>query len=226
MSATPRLALLRARVRDVPDFPKPGILFRDLTPLMGDGAGAARGGRSAGRVGRRATAPSWSSRSSRAASSSARPWPPSLGIGFVPVRKPGKLPHKTRRRSYALEYGTDALEMHADAFVAGARVVIVDDLLATGGTAAATVELVRELGGHVVGAAFVVELALLRGRERLGGVPVDALIGVPDRRDRQAVGQRSRGAVRAEPDGGAAPRQRAHGAAGLAGRPQPRAARS
>ena len=87
----------------------------------------------------------------------------SLGIGFVPVRKPGKLPHKTRRRSYALEYGTDALEMHEDAFVAGARVVIVDDLLATGGTAAATIELVRGLGGHVVGAPFVVELALLRG---------------------------------------------------------------
>ena len=100
----------------------------------------------------------------------------SLGIGFVPVRKPGKLPHKTRRRSYDLEYGTDALEMHADAVVEGARVVIVDDLLATGGTAAATVELVREIGGDVVGASFVVELTLLRGRDRLAGVPVDALL--------------------------------------------------
>ena len=100
----------------------------------------------------------------------------SLGVGFVPVRKPGKLPHKTRRRSYDLEYGTDALEMHADAVVEGARVVIVDDLLATGGTAAATVGLVREIGGEVVGAAFVVELELLRGRDRLAGVPVDALL--------------------------------------------------
>ena len=92
------------------------------------------------------------------------------------MRKPGKLPHKTRRRSYDLEYGTDALEMHADAVVQGARVVIVDDLLATGGTAAATVELVREIGGLVVGAAFVVELELLRGRKRLADVPVDALL--------------------------------------------------
>ncbi len=92
-----------------------------------------------------------------------------LGIGFVPVRKPGKLPHKTARRSYALEYGTDALEMHADAIVAGARVALVDDLLATGGTAGATIELVRELGGTVTVAAFVVELAFLAGRQRLGG---------------------------------------------------------
>jgi len=92
------------------------------------------------------------------------------------VRKPGKLPHKTRRREYDLEYGTDALEMHADAVVHGARVVIVDDLLATGGTAGATVELVREIGGQVVGATFVVELELLRGRERLPGIPVDSLL--------------------------------------------------
>ena len=91
----------------------------------------------------------------------------SLGVGFVPVRKPGKLPHRTRRRDYDLEYGTDALEMHADAVVQGARVVIVDDLLATGGTAAATIELVREIGGQVVGAAFVVELELLRGPQPL-----------------------------------------------------------
>jgi adenine phosphoribosyltransferase len=99
-----------------------------------------------------------------------------LGLGFAPVRKPGKLPHRKLRRSYALEYGTDSLEMHADAVSAGARVVIVDDLLATGGTAGATIELIQEQGATVVGAVFVVELALLAGRGRLPGVPVEALI--------------------------------------------------
>jgi adenine phosphoribosyltransferase len=99
-----------------------------------------------------------------------------LGIGFVPVRKPGKLPFRIARRSYALEYGTDTLEMHADAVVAGARVAIVDDLLATGGTAQATVELARELGAEVAAAAFVVELAFLAGRKRLAGVRAEALI--------------------------------------------------
>jgi adenine phosphoribosyltransferase len=171
----PRLALLRARVRDVPDFPKPGILFRDLTPLMGDGVAMGEAIALLAESVSRHRPELVIAIESRGFIFGA-PVAASLGIGFVPVRKPGKLPHKTRRRSYALEYGTDALEMHADAFVAGARVVIVDDLLATGGTAAATVELVREIGGHVVGAAFVVELALLRGRKLLAGVPVDALL--------------------------------------------------
>ena len=170
-----RLALLRARVRDVPDFPKPGILFRDLTPLMGDGVAMGEAIDLLAESVSRHRPELVIAIESRGFIFGA-PVAASLGIGFVPVRKPGKLPHKTRRRSYALEYGTDALEMHADAFVAGARVVIVDDLLATGGTAAATVELVREIGGHVVGAAFVVELALLRGRDLLAGVPVDALL--------------------------------------------------
>jgi adenine phosphoribosyltransferase len=170
-----RLALLRKRVRDVPDFPKPGILFRDLTPLMGDGVALGEAIALLAESVARHRPELVIAIESRGFIFGA-PVAASLGVGFVPVRKPGKLPHKTRRRSYALEYGTDALEMHADAFVAGARVVIVDDLLATGGTAGATVELVREIGGHVVGAAFVVELALLRGRERLAGVPVDALL--------------------------------------------------
>ena len=99
-----------------------------------------------------------------------------LGIGFVPVRKPGKLPFKTTRRGYALEYGADALEIHTDALVQGARVVIVDDLLATGGTAQATVELAQALGGQVAGAAFVVELAPLGGRARLHDIPVESLL--------------------------------------------------
>jgi adenine phosphoribosyltransferase len=170
-----RRALLRARVRDIPDFPKPGILFRDLTPLMGDGSAM----RTAVEMLSEAVV---HHRPQLIVAIESRgfifgaPVAASLGVGFVPVRKPGKLPHKTRRRDYDLEYGTDALEMHADAVVHGARVVIIDDLLATGGTAAATIELVREIGGDVVGAAFVVELELLRGRKRLGKVPVDAVL--------------------------------------------------
>jgi len=170
-----RRALLRSRVRDVPDFPKPGILFRDLTPLMGDGVAMREAIDLLAEAAVRHRPELVVAIESRGFIFGA-PVAASLGVGFVPVRKPGKLPHKTRRREYDLEYGTDALEMHADAVVHGARVVVVDDLLATGGTAAATVELVREIGGHVVGAAFVVELELLRGRDRLAGVPIDALL--------------------------------------------------
>jgi adenine phosphoribosyltransferase len=171
----PRLELLRARVRDVPDFPKPGILFRDLTPLMGDGAALATcvallAERVA--VHRPDVVVAVESRGFIFGA----PVAAALGVGFAPVRKPGKLPHTKVSRTYALEYGTDALEMHADAVRPDARVVIIDDLLATGGTAAATIELVREQGAEVVAAAFVIELALLTGRRRLPGVPVDALI--------------------------------------------------
>jgi adenine phosphoribosyltransferase len=162
-------------VRDVPDFPKPGILFRDLTPLMGDGAAMRE-------VVDLLVARVVHHRPELVVAIESRgfifgaPVAAALGIGFVPVRKPGKLPHFTRRKDYALEYGTDALEMHADAIVDGARVVLIDDLLATGGTAAATMALVRELGGKVAAAAFVVELELLRGRERLDGATVESLI--------------------------------------------------
>jgi adenine phosphoribosyltransferase len=162
----PRLALLRARVRDIPDFPKPGILFRDLTPLMGDGLALQQ---TVAMLAER-LAPH------RPGFIFGAPVAAALGIGFVPVRKPGKLPFRIARRSYALEYGSDTLEMHADAVVAGARVAIVDDLLATGGTAQATLELARELGGEVAIAAFVVELEFLRGRERLAGARVESLI--------------------------------------------------
>jgi adenine phosphoribosyltransferase len=171
----PRLALLRARVRDVPDFPKPGILFRDLTPLMGDGVAlAACVGLLAERVA--AHRPEVVVAVESRGFIFGAPVAAALGIGFAPVRKPGKLPAETLSRTYELEYGTDSLEMHADAVRPGARVVVVDDLLATGGTAAATVELVREQRAVVVAAAFVVELALLTGRARLPGVPVDALL--------------------------------------------------
>ena len=171
----PRIAFLRARVRDVPDFPKPGILFRDLTPLMGDGAAMRE-------VTDLLVARVAHHRPEMVVAIESRgfifgaPVAAALGVGFVPVRKPGKLPHLTRRKDYALEYGTDALERHADAVAHGTRVVLIDDLLATGGTAGATVALVRELGGNVVAAAFVVELELLRGRERLANMAVESLI--------------------------------------------------
>jgi len=171
----PRLPLLRRRVRDVPDFPKPGILFRDLTPLMGDGmAMRACVSLLAERVA--AHRPDVIVAVESRGFIFGAPVASDLGLGFAPVRKPGKLPARKLRRTYELEYGTDSLEMHADAVHPGARVVIVDDLLATGGTAAATIELVREQGAVVVGAAFVVELALLKGRARLSGAAVDALL--------------------------------------------------
>ena len=173
--AAARIADLRARVRDIADFPKPGILFRDLTPLMGHGPSF------------RACVELLTERVARhrpevivAIESRGfifgAPVAAALGVGFAPVRKPGKLPWKTSRQSYDLEYGTDSLEMHADAVKPGGRVVIVDDLLATGGTASATAALVREQQGHVVAFTFVVELAALGGRARLDGVAADALI--------------------------------------------------
>ncbi|HZL17695.1 MAG TPA: adenine phosphoribosyltransferase [Polyangia bacterium] len=174
-SGDPRLELLRARVRDVPNFPKPGILFRDLTPLLADGEALRRtvellAERLA--LHRPHLVVAIESRGFIFGAAVAA----TLGIGFVPVRKRGKLPFRTATRTYALEYGEDTLEMHTDAFVAGAHVAIVDDLLATGGTAQAAVELVHELGGQVACAAFVVELAGLSGRQRLYGAPVESLI--------------------------------------------------
>lgn len=169
-----RLSQLRDRIRDIPDFPKPGILFRDVTPLLADPkafnltldllaerlantpADAIVGIESRGFI--------------FGAALAAR-----LHRSFVPVRKPGKLPAKKVRVEYALEYGTDALEMHEDAIAPGARVIIVDDLLATGGTASATAQLVARQGGVVQAFAFVIELDFLKGAERLNA-PVVALL--------------------------------------------------
>ena len=166
---------LTERVRDVPDFPTEGILFKDITPLVAD--------------------PVYFKETIDRLAEWARPRRPDvvlgaeargfifggalayvLGCGFVPARKPGKLPWETVRATYDLEYGTDTLEMHRDAVGAGNRVIVLDDVLATGGTAQAKIELVESLGGVVVGALFVIELTFLRGRDRLEGYDAHALI--------------------------------------------------
>lgn len=166
---------LRDRVRDIPDFPTPGIMFKDVMPLIADAAAFRE--------------------SIELLAAWAQPRSPDLilgaeargfifggalayelGCGFVPARKPGKLPWNTVGATYDLEYGTDTLEVHADAISAGSRVIVLDDVLATGGTAKAKIELVEKLGGAVVGALFVIELTFLNGRERLAGYDVHALI--------------------------------------------------
>jgi adenine phosphoribosyltransferase len=166
---------LKAKIRNIPDFPKPGILFYDITTLLRDADGfratidalaspfkgqaidAVVGMESRGFIFGAAVADR-------------------LGTGFIPVRKPGKLPAKTVKATYDLEYGSDCLEMHCDAVETGTRVLIVDDLLATGGTAKATVELVKGQGATVVGVAFVIELVELGGRAKLAGEQVSAIL--------------------------------------------------
>ncbi len=166
---------LRSAVRAVPDFPKPGIIFKDITPILGDAALLRE--------------------TVDALAEAARPLAPSkivgiesrgfifgaavavaLGVGFVPVRKKGKLPWTCEAVSYALEYGEATVEIHKDAVARGERVVVIDDLLATGGTAAAAVELVRRLGGEVAEVQFVIELGFLNGRRLLPGVAVRSLL--------------------------------------------------
>jgi adenine phosphoribosyltransferase len=167
---------LRAYVRDIPDFPTPGILFRDITPLLLEprALDAAVAGLaalvSALDVELVVAA---EARGFILGAALAR----DLGAGFAPARKPGKLPGETVSAQYSLEYGIDALEMHSDALARGARVLVHDDLLATGGTAGALCELVAGMGAEVVGCAFLVELRPLRGRSRLAPHPVHALIG-------------------------------------------------
>lgn len=170
-----RREYLNSLMRNVPDFPKPGILFKDITPMLadakamhvvldalaerfvGEGIDAVIGIESRGFIFGSALALR-------------------LNAGFIPVRKPGKLPAEVDKVAYTLEYGSNELEMHKDALRPGARVVIVDDLLATGGTAAATAQLVGKQGGKVAAFAFVVELSFLEGRQKLGDVPVVSLL--------------------------------------------------
>jgi adenine phosphoribosyltransferase len=166
---------LKTKIRDVPDFPQPGIVFKDIMPLLADEQAFAQltdelaawaeerdpevvlGAEARGFITGGALAYK-------------------LGCGFVAARKPGKLPWKTVSATYALEYGSDSLELHADAIEEGARVLIHDDVLATGGTAKAKIELVEQLGGVVVGVLFIISLEFLNGREKLAGYDVHSLI--------------------------------------------------
>jgi adenine phosphoribosyltransferase len=166
---------LAARIRDVPDFPKPGILFKDITTLLKDGdAFRASIDGLLQKIGRREV-DAVVGMESRGFIFGA-PIAYKLGVGFVPVRKLGKLPSDVVSVEYDLEYGSATLEMHKDALAPGAKVLIVDDLLATGGTVAGTIELVRQLRGEIVACAFLIELAALKGRDKLGGYDVVTLI--------------------------------------------------
>lgn len=166
---------LKKYVRDIPGFPKEGIIFKDITTLLKDGKAFAH---AVDRI-----ADEYKNKSIDAVLSvEARGFifgaavAYKLGVGLVPVRKKGKLPHKTHSVTYDLEYGKDTLEIHQDAFAKGAKVLIVDDLLATGGTVRAVANLVEKMGGVIAGVAFVIELLPLKGREKLKGYPITSLI--------------------------------------------------
>ncbi|MBK8915765.1 MAG: adenine phosphoribosyltransferase [Phycisphaerales bacterium] len=169
------IADLRGLIRDVSDFPKPGIVFKDITPLLGSPPGLAlavemmvqpfRGTRVDAVVGAESRGFIFGTALASA-----------LSVGFVPVRKPGKLPAATRRCEYALEYGTDALEIHADGVRAGQRVILVDDVLATGGTLVACRQLVTDCGATITGIAVLIELVGLGGRARLEGISVHSVL--------------------------------------------------
>ncbi|MFH0963395.1 MAG: adenine phosphoribosyltransferase [Planctomycetota bacterium] len=169
---------LKALIRDVPDFPKKGILFKDITPLVGDPEALRRTVELLAEPYRKAGVTAVAAVESRGFIFGA-PVALALGARFVPFRKPGKLPWRTERATYSLEYGTDAVEVHTDAFRKGERVLLVDDLLATGGTMAACAELVEKLGATVAGCSFVIELSFLKGRAKLSRHKVSALIDYP-----------------------------------------------
>ena len=166
---------LASKVRDVPDFPVPGILFRDITTLLADPASFREAIDQLYEHTKSLNVDVVVGMESRGFIFAA-PLAYRLGVGFVPVRKLGKLPGETLSMEYELEYGTNTLEIHKDAIALGQRVLVVDDLLATGGTVAATVDLVRQLGGDVVAAAFLIELTELAGKDRLDTYPIISLI--------------------------------------------------
>jgi adenine phosphoribosyltransferase len=166
---------IQSLIREIPDYPKPGVLFYDITPVLGNGPAFNA-------VLEEMVEPHRHSGVTKVAGIEARgftlaaPIARILGAGFIPVRKPGKLPYDTRTRTYALEYGEDALEVHVDAADSEDRVLIVDDVIATGGTAAAAVGLLNDLGADVVGLSVFIELTFLNGRDRLGELPLHALL--------------------------------------------------
>jgi adenine phosphoribosyltransferase len=175
MATGPTLEQIKAAIRDVPDFPKPGIAFKDITPLLQNPdlfKSAVE----------RLAGPYQKKGITHVASIESRgfifgaPVAYLLGSGYIPIRKKGKLPYKTLAHTYELEYGTDTLEIHADALESSARVLIVDDVLATGGTARATCQLVEKLNAKVAGLAFAIELEFLHGREKLRGYDVLSLL--------------------------------------------------
>ena len=166
-------AVLKRLIRDVPDYPRPGVIFKDITPLLADAAGFAA---------TVAALANGHDRIDKVAGIEARgfilaaPVALRLGVGFVPVRKVGKLPGPTHAETYDLEYGTATVEVHVDAFAPGDRVLMVDDVLATGGTAAATAALIRRSGAEVVSLSVLVELGFLGGRKSLPGLDIRALL--------------------------------------------------
>ena len=162
-------------IREIPDFPHPGILFRDITPLLADGEAYKRAINTLADFAREQNAELIVGPEARGYVVGA-PLAYALSAGFVPVRKKGKLPGETIAVQYGLEYGTDVLEIHKDAIRPGQRVVVADDLLATGGTMSATIKLVKELGGVVVGGAFLIELTELGGRSKLGDLDLYTLV--------------------------------------------------
>jgi adenine phosphoribosyltransferase len=175
MTSSPPVEALRRTIRDVPDYPRPGILFKDITPLLAH----PESFRSAVQLLQERAA---ELRPERIVAIESRGFilgsalADRLGVGFVPVRKKGKLPWKRVGCTYDLEYGTDTVEMHEDALRAGERALVVDDVIATGGTARAAGELVRTLGARVAGYLFLIELGFLNGRKLLGADPVESLI--------------------------------------------------
>ncbi|WP_043471826.1 adenine phosphoribosyltransferase [Kitasatospora sp. MBT66] len=173
--------LLTSRIRDVPDYPKPGVLFKDIAPLLADGVAFAALTQALAERARELGATKVVGLEARGFVLAA-PAAFAAGLGFVPIRKAGKLPGEVFRRSYELEYGSATLEVQCDAFAPGERVLVVDDVLATGGTVGASLDLVREAGAELAGVVVLMELGFLGGRERLaphlGGAPLETLVMV------------------------------------------------
>ncbi len=167
--------LIRDNIRDIIDFPKPGILFKDISPILSDPT-LLRHSMDL------LTATAGDAKIDKVVGLDARgfifaaPVALNLNAGFTPIRKPGKLPWKTNSMAYSLEYGENVVEIHQDAILPGENVLLVDDLLATGGTAAAAIQLINGLGANLIGASFLIELSELKGRDRLGDVPIQSII--------------------------------------------------